>query len=122
MEFVAEAHRFLSQAIVLYFLLAGLWGLLRAVRKQGLDGDYLGALVIAEGLYIVEALLGAALMIAGERPGRGVHLLYGVFALVALPGLFAYLRGDDSNQAQWYFALLTLFLAGVGIRAIGTAD
>ena len=59
--------------------------------------------------------------INGDSPGRGVvHYIYGSFALVALPGLFAYMRGDDSNQAQWYYALTCLFLFGVATRAITT--
>jgi hypothetical protein len=38
-----------------------------------------------------------------------------------MPGAFAYVRGDDSNNTQWLYALLTLFLFGVALRAIGTA-
>lgn len=120
METIAEIHSVLSRTIWLFFLLLGLWGLFRAIRNNGVDGSYLGALVIGEGLYILQAIMGAILWIGGERPGRTVHLLYGVFALVALPGLFAYMRGDDSNRAQWLYAILTLFLFGVSLRAIGT--
>ncbi|MCI0398422.1 MAG: hypothetical protein L0322_26300, partial [Chloroflexi bacterium] len=92
----------------------------RAIRKQGVDGSYMGAMVIGEGLFILQAILGVVLLFGGSAPGRTVHFLYGVFALVALPGLFAYLRGDDTNRAQWSYAILCLFLFGVSLRAIGT--
>ncbi len=120
MEIIVEIHRVLSNSIILFFLLLGLWGVVRAIRKRGVEASYLGAMVIAEVLFILQAVLGAVLLFDGARPGRIVHLIYGTFALVALPGLFAYLKGDDSNQAQWYYAIAILFLFGVALRAIGT--
>lgn len=120
MEIVVEIHRVLSNSAMLFFLLLGIWGIFRAFRNYGVGGSYMGALVIGEGLFVIQAALGAVLWLSGERPGRPIHLLYGVFLLVALPGLFAYIKGDDSNQAQWYYGLLTLFLFGVTLRAIGT--
>jgi heme A synthase len=120
MDTILEIHRVLSNTIVLFFLLLGIWGLVRAIRKMGVNSSYLGAMVIAELLFVTQAVLGLILVLDGARPGRGVHFIYGAFALVALPGLFAYLRGDDSNQAQWYYAIGILFLFGVSLRAIGT--
>jgi hypothetical protein len=111
----------MSTAIPIFFLMLGLWGLWRAIRKQGVDGSYIGALVIAEGLYVVQAILGALMWFGGARPARDwFHILYGVFAIVFLPGLFTYMKGDDSNRAQWVYALGTLFLFGIALRAIST--
>jgi heme A synthase len=121
METLKQLHGVLSNTAVLFFLLLGAWGLFRAFRKNGVDSSYLGALVIGELIFVLQAVLGIILAIGGGAPGRGiVHYIYGAFALVALPGLFAYMRGDDSNQAQWYYALLTVFLFGVATRAITT--
>jgi len=120
MDFVVELHRIISSSMVLFLGFIGIWGFIRAIRSKGVDGSYMGALVIGELLIAFQAILGLVLVLGGERPGRVVHFIYGVFALVALPGLFAYLKGDDSNQSQWYYAIATLFLAGVAIRAIGT--
>jgi len=120
MEFVGELHRIISLSTVLFLGVLGAWGLIRAIRSKGVEGSYMGALVSGELLIAFQAILGLVLVLGGERPGRIVHFIYGVFALVALPGLFAYLKGDDSNQSQWYYAIATLFLAGVAIRAIGT--
>lgn len=120
MDIVGEIHRILSNTIWLFFLILGMWGLFRAIRSNNVNGSYLGALVVAEGLYIFQAILGIILIAGGAQPGRTIHYLYGVFAIVALPGLFAFLRGDDSNRAQWSYALATLFLFGISLRAIGT--
>jgi hypothetical protein len=120
METIVTIHGALSRTVTLFFLILGLWGLFRALRKNSVTGSYMGALVIGEGLFVLQAILGLILLIGGSAPARTVHLLYGVFALVALPGLFAYMKGDDSNRAQWMYAILTLFLFGVSLRAIGT--
>jgi hypothetical protein len=120
METILTLHRVLSNTTWLFFLLVGLWGLYRAIRGNGVDGSYLGAMAVGEILFVVQALLGVILLIGSFSPGRGVHILYGVFALLAMPGLFAYLRGDDSNNAQWAYATMTLFLFGVALRSIGT--
>ncbi len=117
---LVELHGAISWTTLIFFALMGLWGLIRALRKYSVDGSFMGAMVIGEGLFIVQALIGLILVITGALPGRTVHFLYGAFALVALPGLFAYLKGEDDNQAQWYYAIAILFLAGVSLRAIDT--
>lgn len=120
METVFNFHRVLSNTIWLFFLLVGLWGMYRAIRGYTVDGSYLGAMAVGEILFVVQAILGVILLLGSGSAGRTVHYLYGVFALVALPGLFAYLRGDDSNNSQWAYAIMTLFLFGVALRLIGT--
>ena len=121
MSFVRELHSILSLTTVIFFLALGIWGIFRGIRKSRVNGSYMGALVIGELLFVLQAVLGVILLAGGGQPGRIVHLLYGAFAVVALPGLFAFLKGDDSNRAQWYYGLLTLFLFGVAQRAVSVA-
>lgn len=119
---VLELHSNLSNTIWLFFLILGVWGIYRALRGQPVDGSYLGALVIGQALFVVQAILGGILWLNGGRPAEGgMHILYGVFAVVFLPFLFAYMRGDDTNRAQWVYGLANLFLFGIALRAAGTA-
>jgi hypothetical protein len=121
MSTVIAIHGVVSNSAYLFFLLLGLWGVFRYFRKRGVDGSYMGALVIGELIFVVQAVLGIILAVGGGTPGRGAfHYLYGAFAVVALPGLFAYLKGDDSNLAQLYYAIAALFLFGIALRAIST--
>lgn len=125
MDTIATIHGTFSNTIWLFFLIIGLWGLVRAIQGLGVDGSYLGACAIAEVLYVVQAILGILLIINGRlsylsRPS--MHILYGVFALVFLPFVyFAMLRGDDSNRAQWVLSFATLFLFGIALRGITTS-
>ncbi len=121
---VATIHNILSNTIWLFFLIIGVWGGWRALRRQGVDGNYLGAMVIGEGLYLFQGILGAVLWASGLLGGVGrpfMHVLYGTFAVVFMPFVYlVWLRGDDSNRAQWVLSLTTLFLFGIALRAIGT--
>ena len=121
MSFVRELHSILSLTTMIFFLFLGIWGIFRGIRNNSVDGSYMGALVIGELLFVLQSVLGIILLIDGGRPGRMIHILYGAFAVVALPGLFAYLKGDDSNRSQWYYGILTFFLFGVALRAVSVA-
>lgn len=118
-------HSALSNSAWLFFLIIGLWGLFRAIRGQAVDGSYLGAAFIGQLIFVTQAVLGALMWIGGgsaamQRPG--IHLLYGIFALVFLPFIYlSVLRGDDTNRAQWVLAFTTLFLFGIALRSISTA-
>jgi heme A synthase len=121
MDIVRELHEVLSKTSVLFFAALGIWGLFRAFRGREVNSSYLAALVIGEAVFVLQGILGLVLIIAGGRPDRMIHLLYGAVALLALPALFAYMKGDDSNQAQWYYGILTILLVGIAFRAIGTS-
>ena len=125
MDTVLLIHRGLANTVWLYFLIVGIWGLVRAVQAQGVDGSYIGALVISEVLVIVQAVLGTVLWLANydANMGRpGIHLLYGVFGVIFLPFVYmVMLRGDTSNRGQWVLSFATLFLFGIALRAINTA-
>lgn len=122
MEVIFEIHRVISNTIWMFYLAIAIWGIYRAIRGMRVDGSYFGAIAVIQIVVLLQVILGAALYFDGGRPGRElVHYLYGAFSVVFLPGLFAYLRGDDSNGAQWIYALASLFMFGVTLRIIGTA-
>ena len=125
MTTILAIHSALSNTAWLFFLIIGLWGLVRGIRGQAVNGNYLGAAFIGQMIFVIQALLGFTLWVSGLSAGiqrSGMHLLYGVFALVFLPFIYlSVLRGDDSNRAQWVLAFTTLFLFGIALRAITTA-
>jgi hypothetical protein len=124
MATVVEIHRALSNAVWLFWLLLGLWGVYRAIRGRDIDGSYIGAAAIGVGLFAIQGILGVILWFGGlgvslQRPG--IHALYGIFALVFPPFVYlGVLRGEDTNRAQWVLALTALFMAGIALRSIST--
>jgi hypothetical protein len=114
-------HSGLSNATVLYFLFGGLYGLYRAIRKQGVDGNYFGIVAIGGILFLAQGVIGGILFAQGAAPVRsGLHILYGIFNIILLPFVYGYTRGDDSNTAQWMYAFSMLFLFGTALRTIQT--
>lgn len=124
MQLVTILHQGIANMTWMFFLILGAWGLYRAIRGETLDGGYLGAVIIGQVLFVLQAILGGILWfnnldIALARPG--IHALYGIFVLIFLPFIyFAVLQGDDSNRGQWVMAFATLFLFGVALRLIFT--
>ena len=124
MGFVIVLHEGLSNMAWMFFLAIGLCGLVRAIRGLPVDGSYLGAVAIGQGLFLLQAVIGVILWVNGRlgalaRPE--VHVLYGAFVIVFLPFIyFTALRGDDSNRGQWVLAFSNLFLFGVALRLITT--
>ncbi len=125
MQTIIIIHSQLSNTIWLFFLILGGWGLFRAFRSQSVDGSYLGAVAIGQILYVVQAVLGFSMWFTGLDAiinDFTFHLLYGLFAMVFLPFVYlVLLKGDDSNRAQWVWALCTLFMFGIALRAIDTS-
>jgi hypothetical protein len=112
----------MSTAVILYAFIAGLWGLLNYLRKRAVDGGYWGILAVAEILFLAQGVLGAILYFTGARPGRGIHILYGVVMAISIPAYYSYSKGRDDRRAMFNYALICIFLAGIGFRAVGTAS
>ncbi|MEZ4518462.1 MAG: hypothetical protein R3C44_17140 [Chloroflexota bacterium] len=125
METLITIHGALSNTAWIFFLLLGLWGLFRAIRGQSVDGSYLGAVFIGQLIFVVQGILGAIIWFSGgnqDLSRGGMHVLYGIFALVFIPFIYlSVLRGDDTNRAQWVLAFTTLFMFGIALRSIATA-
>ncbi len=118
MDTLQFIHARLSITVLLFMLALGLWGLWSYLRNEGVSGSLWGAMAVGEILIVVEGLLGAGLFVAGQRPARtAIHILYGVFLAVAMPGAFSFTRGRSARSEALIYGLVALFLAGVAIRA-----
>ncbi len=120
MNFVFTLHQGFTNMAAFYFLALGLWGMFRAIRGQAVDGNYLGALVIAQILLVVQIVVGGILWLNGRADSMqrfDVHVLYGAFVLIFLPFVYGVLlRGDDSNRGQWVWGFVSLFMFFLMLR------
>lgn len=123
MEIVQILDDRLTFATQLFFFALGVWGLIRAVRGQSVDGNYVGAIFVGEILYIGLVILDLILWLGGIVPERAsLHYLYALFAVLLTPFIYAsVLKGDESNQAQWIYTFTSFFLFGVAARALTTS-
>ena len=118
---LGEIHGRLGTTALYFFLILGIWGLWRYFRKQNVDSNYWGALIIGEILIVFQGLFGAYLWIIGERPGRSLHVLYGIVTALIIPAVYAYTKGDEKRPVVLIYAVSLLIGALLIIRAIVTA-
>lgn len=111
-------HATLASTIVLYLVLVGVWGLWLGVRGSGPSSSFRGALVIAEGATVVQGLVGV--LLALQRPLDGIHALYGVALVLALPLAATLVRGRVPRGQSIALGIAALFAAGLAIRGITT--
>jgi hypothetical protein len=116
---MVDLHAMIARAIVAYFAVLGLWGLVLGIRKASLGSSYRGALVIGGALGVVQALVGVVLIVMGLRPRDDLHYLYGLSVIVALPLVQQYLTGRRVPTTLVY-GLACFFIMGLGIRGITT--
>ncbi len=97
-----------------------IWSAALYLRKQVPSGSYRATLVLTEGLFIVQGLVGIAMFLAGARPHDPLHWLYGPLLVIVLPIAASYLSGRDSRREALVYGLATLFMFGLAIRAYMT--
>lgn len=119
---LSEVHASLANTILFYFIALAVWGSWRFLRKEGVSSSYWGGLAIAEILLALQFLLGGYLWISGFRPARTVHLLYGVVALLAIPGMYMYTKGRTDRPEMLMYAVVTLITVGLILRATFTGQ
>jgi phosphoglycerol transferase MdoB-like AlkP superfamily enzyme len=128
-------HSRLANTTVFYFLALAIWGLftfLMAMKKRRtekiiepiesvISSSYWGALIIGEILVIVQGLIGIILWFTGVRPERGwFHILYGIVAVLCIPAVYAYTKGQDRDKEMLIYGVVMLFAFGIALRAIAT--
>lgn len=117
-----EFHGRLANTALFYIVIMAIWGLWKFFRRQSMDSSYWGALVIAEILLLVQASLGAYMLLSGvgNLAGQGMHILYGVVSVLVIPGVFFYTRGDQERRVLLLYGVFCLFLVGIILRAMDT--
>ena len=121
MAALAVLHTRLVVTILLFFGALAIWGFVSYLRGQRISGSYKGALAIGELLMLAEFMVGVLLLLGGAQPARlSIHILYGIVAIIGLPGAFAYTRGRDDRWELLIYVTVCLFLCGIALRAMTT--
>lgn len=120
---IETLHERLALTARFYVAAMGAWATWLVIKRQGLAGGYLGALVIGEALLVAEAALGAWLWIGlGGDIGGGLHVLYGLLVVLLWPFLYTFTRGGDGGRRESIvFAAGSFFLWLMLQRAVETA-
>ena len=96
------------------------WGLFLYFRKLTPGGGFRSTLVLTEGLFVIQGLVGIAMFLAGRRPHDGLHWLYGILLVIVLPIAASFSAGRDQRRQALVYGIAGLFMAGLTIRAFTT--
>jgi len=125
MDSLQFLHGLLSRAILMFAVIAGVYGLVEYFRKHVVTPSYWGVIVVGNLAAVAQGILGLILALSGKQPAQWVHILYGVVALMWIPiiNLINQLAndGEHNRRETLIVALISLFQAGIALRAITTA-
>ncbi len=121
MDFVRSIHGQLATVIVLYYTAVGLWGLWLGIRNSAPTPSYRGAIIIAVIAAAGQGVLGLLTLLFVRAPSEGLHMLYGVALVVAMPLALTLIENRTPRGQSVALGFAALFAAGLAIRGITTA-
>ena len=120
MSVVVSAHGLLARALLLYALVLAVWGTYLYFRRAAVNGGFRASYLILGGLTVVQGIAGAVAFIAGQRPTEILHLVYGVFAVLFVPGMYLYSQGGSKRREAVLLAIGAWVVAIAYFRGIAT--
>ncbi len=118
---LTQLHDGLANSATIFVLVLAVWALALRVLSRGLGASWYGAAVVGESMIIVQGAIGALMYIQGSGamlPRPFIHILYGIVAVITLPGAYSYLTGiEDERLRTLIMALICFFLWGILRRA-----
>jgi hypothetical protein len=102
---LALLHGLGARALLLFAIVLAAWGTYLYFRKEAVTGGFRSSFLIVAGLTALQGLVGLIVLAGGRRPTELLHIVYGVFAVLFLPGAYRYAQGGSRRREA-------LFLAG----------
>lgn len=118
---LGSLHGFAARVLLAYAVVLGIWGTYRYFRNQELSGGFRASFLIMAGLTAVQGLLGLAAFISGARPTELLHVVYGIFAVIFLPGVYLYAQGGSRRREAVFLAGAAWVVSIAYLRGIATA-
>ncbi len=118
---LGSLHGFAARVLLIYAVLLGVWGGYRYFRNQQLSGGYRASFLIMAGLTAVQGLIGIATFALGARPTELLHVVYGIFAVIFLPGVYLYAQGGSRRREAVMLAGAAWIVSIAYLRGIATA-
>jgi hypothetical protein len=104
-ETLGFLHGLGARALIVFAVALGIWGTYLYFRNRPVSGGFRSSYLIMAGLTAVQGLLGLGAFAFGVRPTELLHFVYGIFAVLFLPGAYLYAHGGSSRRE-------TVILAG----------
>jgi len=117
---LGSLHGYGARVLLVYAVVLGLWGGFIYFRNSELNGGFRASYLIMAGLTAVQGLLGLATFAVGARPIELLHVVYGIFAVVFLPGTYLYAQGGARRREAVILAGASWIVSIAYLRGIAT--
>ena len=101
---LAVLHSGLARPLILYALVLAVWGSYQFIRHRVVSGGFRASFLLMFGLTLIQGLLGAATFAGGQHPRELLHVVYGIFAAVFLPGVYTYVSSAPRDREAAFLA------------------
>ena len=91
-----------------------------AVRDQGLLPTVRAYLRLAFAAVVLQGIGGISLLLAGQRPAAGLHVMYGPLTLISLPLTLLFARGTVPRREAWTLTAGFVVALLLAFRAFST--
>ena len=120
-EFLAALHRISATALVIFAVVLAAWGTYLYFRRAAVNGSFRSSFLIMAGLTAVQGLFGLILLLLGNRPADWpLHIVYGIFAVLFLPGVYRYAQGGTNRREAVFLAGAAWVVAIAFVRGFMT--
>jgi heme A synthase len=117
---LAFLHTLGARTLLVFALVVAIWGTYLYFRKAELSGGFRSSYLIMAGLTAVQGLLGLAAFALGGHPRTLLHLVYGAFAVLFLPGAYFYAHGGSRRREAIILAGAAWIVSIAYFRGIAT--
>ena len=118
---LALLHRVGANALLIFAVVLGVWGTYQYFRRSAVSGGFRSSYLIMAGLTAVQGLVGLGAFALGGRPaGQLLHLVYGIFALLFLPGAYLYAHSGNPRREALILAGAAWIVSVAYFRGIAT--
>jgi hypothetical protein len=118
---IVQAHGLGARALILFAVVVAIWGTYLYFRKGELNGGFRSSYLVMTGLTALQGLAGLVLLATGRWPAAGfLHFVYGVFAVLFLPGVYLYAQGGSRRREAVLLAGATWVVSIAYFRGVAT--
>lgn len=120
MDVLRFLHGYGARVLLIYAVVLAVWGTYRYFRNQDLSGGFRSSYLIMAGLTAAQGLVGLIAFALGGRPTELLHIVYGVFAVIFLPGAYLYAQGGSRRREAVIMAGAAWVVSIAYLRGIAT--
>jgi hypothetical protein len=112
-------HSVGARALLIFAVALGVWGTYGYFRHAQVSGGFRSSYLIMAGLTAVQGLVGLVAFAVGGHP-KLLHIVYGVFAVIFLPGAYLWAHGGSRRREAVILAAAAWIVSIAYFRGIAT--